>query len=88
MKDIKLKYLAISALKVRVNAKLIYSLLLDFSDENGESQISLREVSQYLRITRKTVSTNLHCLASAGAILIIPQFNPDGGRKANKYIVR
>lgn len=88
MKDTMLKYKAIGSLAVPPNGKLIYSLLTDNADENGELQISIKEIARSLGISRKAASNNLHYLEKSGFIRTIPQYHSDGGRAANKYIVR
>ena len=88
MNDVKLKYKAIGSLAVPANGKLIYSMLLDNADEKGELQISMKEISKSLRIGRKSVSNNLRRIEKTGCIRVIPRFHTDGGRAANKYIVR
>lgn len=88
VKDTMLKYKVIGSLAVPPNGKLIYSLLTDNADENGELQISIKEIGRSIGISRRAVSNNLHCLGKSGFIRAIPQYHPDGGRAANKYIVR
>ncbi|MGI6189937.1 MAG: hypothetical protein ACOYI1_09500 [Caldicoprobacteraceae bacterium] len=87
MNDLILKYKGIGALNVPPNGKLIYCLLSGYAEENGEIQIPVRTISQNLKISRRAVTFNLHCLEKAGHIRIVPQYHSDGGRAANKYIV-
>lgn len=88
MKDAMLKYKAIGALGITANGKLIYSLLVDNVDENGELQIGIRVIAKTLRISKRAVANNLHCLEKSGLIRAIPLYNSDGGRSTNKYIVK
>ena len=88
MKDAMLKYKAIGALGITANAKLIYSLLIDNIDDTGELNISIRVIAKTLGISKRAVANNLHHLVKSGLILAIPQYNPDGGRTANKYILK
>ncbi len=88
MNDVTLKYKGVGALGVPPNGKLIYCLLADQADEKREVQIPIKDISLSLKISIRAVRSNLRCLENAGHICIIPQFHPDGGRAANKYIVR
>lgn len=88
LNDVTLKYKGVGALGVPPNGKLIYCLLLDQADEKREVQIPMKDVSRSLKISIRAVRGNLRCLENAGHIRSIPQYHSDGGRAANRYIVR
>ena len=69
--------------------KLIYLFLDELTFwSNGEAILPQRIICNTLRLSRSAVRRNLHRLAKIGAIKIIPLYYEDGGRKANKYVVR
>jgi len=74
-------------IKTTSTGKLIYLVLDDLADEDGKVVISQKTISNVLKVSRGTVSRNLHQLAKVGAIRISPTFHYDGGRAANTYIV-
>ena len=69
-------------------SKLLYVVLDELAGESGEAVISQRRVCEALRLSRSAVSRNLRKLEHEGAISIKPTFHNDGGRAANKYILR
>ena len=76
-------------LNTTITGKLLYLILDDLADQNGEIIIPQRKISDALRISKATVSRNLHRLRDGGYIYIDPRYHAEGGgRAANKYIVR
>lgn len=72
-----------------VTGKLLYLILCELADENGEVIISQRKLAVTLHISKGTVSRNLRRLRDGGYINIFPQYrSDDGSRAANKYIVK
>jgi predicted ArsR family transcriptional regulator len=71
-----------------VTGKLLYLVLTELADRNGELIIPQRKVSAALRISKGAVSRNLRRLQSGGYIGIFPQYHSDGGRTANKYKIK
>jgi len=74
--------------KTAITGKLIYLILNELADNNGEIIISQRKISVALHISKGTVSRNLRRLHDGGYIGIYPQHHSDGGRAVNKYIVK
>ena len=83
-----LKYKIYGIIDATVTGKLLYLMLDELSDENGEIIIPQRKICDALHISRSAVSRNLRRLRRAGAISIIPTYHSDGGRGANKYVVK
>ena len=81
------KYRLAGELETTISGKLLYLMLLDIVDAEGQIIIPQRRVSEALGISRGTVSRNFRKLCTSGYIDIIPQFHEDGGRAANKVIV-
>ena len=71
-----------------ITGKLLYLVLSDLSDKNGEIIIAQRKISSALNISQATVSRNLRRLCDSGYINIRSRYNSDGGRSVNKYIIR
>ena len=71
-----------------ISGKLLYLLLLEFCDENGELIISQRTISRALNISKGTVSRNLRRLRECGYIDTQSRHHSDGGRAANKYRIK
>ena len=70
-------------------AKLLYLILNDLANKNCEITIPQRKISDVLHISKGTVSHGLRRLRDGGYIDIQAQYrNDDGGRVANKYIVK
>lgn len=88
MDTTKTKYRHIGTLGATAAGKLIYSYLSDLSGKKGKVQISTREISRTIAISKKAVSRNLHRLQKGGYIEIKPVYHPDGGRTANLYEIR
>ena len=71
-----------------ITGKLLYLILYELADPNGEIIIPQRRISDALRISKATVSRNLRRLRDGGYIYIDARWNKDGGRSANKYVIR
>lgn len=71
-----------------ITGKLLYFVLDELANQNGEIIIPQKKISSVLRISKSTVRRNLRRLEEIGAISIIPQYHSDGGRAANKYYVK
>ena len=83
------KYKICGGIDTTITGKLIYLVLNDLANRNGEAVIPQRRISDALHISKKAVSRNLRRLESGGYIIILPQYrSDDGGRSANKYIIR
>ena len=71
-----------------ITGKLLYLILNELADNNGEITIPQKRIAAALRISKGTVSRNLRRLSYGGYIDIQAQYRAeDGGRTANKYIV-
>ena len=82
------KYKICGDIGVAATGKLLYLVLNDLANNSGVVIIPQRRICDALRISRSAVSRNLRRLEHIGAISIIPTYHSDGGRAANKYIVR
>lgn len=82
------KYQHLRTLDTTVSGRLLFLILMEITDEHGAVVIPQRRISGALGIGKSTVSRNFRKLHSDGYIDIIPQFHEDGGRAANKYILR
>jgi len=71
-----------------ITGKLLYLVLTDLANRNGEITIAQRKISEALRISKSTVSRNLRRLRDGGYINIQSRYNTDGGRSVNKYVIR
>ena len=88
MADKMIKYHFCGNIGTTVSGKLMYLILTDISNRNGEITIPQRRISEALGISKGTVNRNLRKLQNSGYIDVLPQYHSDGGRSANKYIVR
>ena len=88
MADKMTKYRFCGNIETTVSGKLMYLILTDLSNRNGEITIPQRRISEALGISKGTVSRNLRRLRDGGYIDVHPTFHSDGGRAANKYIVK
>jgi len=68
-----------------ITGKLLYLILYELADTNGEIVIPQKRISDALRISKATVSHNLHRLRDSGYIKVYARFHHEGGRLANKY---
>ena len=83
------KYKTCGFINTTPTGKLIYLFLDELTFwNNGEAILPQRVICDTLRLSRSAVRRNLRRLAAIGAINIIPMYYEDGGRKANKYVVR
>ena len=83
------KYRICGEVKANSTGKLLYLILDELANKNGEVIIPQRKISDALHLSKGTVSRNLHRLRDGGYIDIQAQFrSDDGGRSANKYIVK
>lgn len=82
------KYKICCLVDTTVTGKLLYIILNELINENGEVVIPLRKICDALRISKSAVRRNLRRLERIGAISIIPTYHDDGGRAANKYLVK
>ena len=71
-----------------ISGKLLFLILDELANKNGEIVISQRKISDVLKINKSTVRRNLRRLQNGGYIDIYPTYHSDGGRAANKYIVK
>ena len=71
-----------------VTGKLLYLVLDELVNRNGEIIIPQRKICDALQISKGTVSRNLRRLRDGGYIDIQPQYHSDGGRTANKYRIK
>jgi len=83
------KYKLCGGIKTTVTGKLLYLVLNEITNANGEIVIPQRKICDALHISRSAVSRNLHRLRDNGYIDIQAQYrSDDGGRSANKYIIK
>jgi|GEM_PF-1926190 len=69
-------------------AKLPRLILCELSDANGEVTVSQRKISDALKISRSVARRNIRRLRDSGHIDAYPRYHSDGGRAANKFIVK
>ena len=74
-------------IKTTITGKLLYFVLDELANKNGEIIIPQRKISAALCISKGTVSRNLSRLRDSGYIDIQAQYHSDGGRAANKYVI-
>ena len=80
------KYKLCGGVAANMTCKLLYLMLNELADANGETTVPQRKISEALRVSKGTVSRNLLRLRDKGYISIYPQYrSEDGGRTANKY---
>jgi len=83
------KYKICREINAPSTGKLLYLVLDELANKNGEVIIPQRRISDALHITKSTVSHSLRRLRDGGYIDIQPQYrSDDGGRAANKYIIK
>lgn len=88
MADKMAKYRFCGNIETTVSGKLMYLILTDLSNRNGEITIPQRRISEALGISKGTVSRNLRRLERIGCIGIITQYNDYGERAPNKYVLK
>lgn len=82
------KYKLCGEVDTTITGKLLYLILIELANRNGEVVIPQRKISNALHISKGTVSRNLRRLCDGGYIDTFPQYHSDGGRAANKYRIR
>lgn len=82
------RYKLCGEVNTSISGKLLYLILIDVTDENNAVSIPQRRISEVLGISKGTVSRNLRKLRDGGYINVVPQYHSDGGRAANKYILK
>ena len=83
------KYKVCGLINTTATGKLLYLILDDLANKNGEVIIPQRKISDALHISKGTVSRNLRRLRDSGCIDIQAQYrSEDNGRGANKYIIK
>lgn len=82
------KYILCGRLPMTSTAKLLYCYLTDTVGSRRELARSAKKIGAAVGISRTAVCRNMHLLRQNGLIEIVPQFTDDGGRLANKYILK
>ncbi|MEM5770421.1 MAG: MarR family transcriptional regulator [Clostridiales bacterium] len=82
------KYKVCGEVDSTVTGKLLYLILEELADKNGEIIIPQKKISAALHISKGAVSRNLRRLREGGYIDVVAQYHSDGGRAANKYRIR
>ncbi|HCC34799.1 MAG TPA: hypothetical protein DEQ02_03875 [Ruminococcaceae bacterium] len=82
------KYQHLRTLDTSVSGRLLYLILMDITDTNGAVIIPQRRISDATGLSKGTVSRNLRRLRDEGYISVVPQYHSDGGRAANKYVIK
>ncbi len=82
------KYQHLRTLKTSVSGRLLYLILMDITDTNGAVSIPQRRISHATGLAKSTVGRALRRLRDDGYIYVVSQHHSDGGRAANKYILR
>jgi DNA-binding transcriptional MocR family regulator len=82
------KYIVCGKFRLTGNAKLLYCYLTDSVNSRQQLTMSSRKIAAVIGVSRSAVSRNMHLLERSGLIDISPQFTIDGGRTANKYILK
>ena len=82
------KFQHLRTLDTTISGRLLYLILMDITDTNGAVVIPQRRISDAIGLAKGTVSRNLRKLREDGYIDVIPQYHDDGGRAANKYILK
>lgn len=88
MKKQLLRYAAAGSVSAPATAKLLYLLLRDNVGKSAGLTIRKDELARTLGVSPRTVAKNMRRLMEQGYIYIVPTYNSDGGRSANKYILR
>jgi len=82
------KYKLCGEVDATVTGKLLYIILNELANRNGEVIVPQRKISDALHISKGTVSRNLRRLRDGGYIDVQPMYHSDGGRAANKYRIK
>lgn len=81
------RYRLCAGLHAPAAAKLLYCYLLDRSD-GGSVIISVRNLAKGVGLSHSATGRNLHRLERQAMLEIRPRYSEDGGRLANKYVLR
>lgn len=81
------KYKLCAGMKTPPSAKLIYCYLLDIAEKNSVV-LPVKRIAKAVGLSRSAAGRSLHRLKRLDMIDILPRYNEDGGRQANKYIVK
>jgi len=71
-----------------MSCKLLYKMLTDIFDGDGQVVLSQREISGTLGISPSTVSRGMKKLKKSRLIYAIPQYDDCGKRMPNMYKMR
>ena len=82
------KYRLCGQLDTSISGELLYLILLNITDAENTVVIPQRRISEAIGLSKGTVSRNLRKLRDGGYISVIPRHHKDGGRAANKYILK
>jgi DNA-binding MarR family transcriptional regulator len=82
------KYRLAGELETTASGKLLYLILLDIADADNAVTVPQRRINEAIGLSKGTVSRNLRKLEGSGYISITPTYHSDGGRAANKYILK
>jgi biotin operon repressor len=82
------KYRLCGQLNTTISGKLLYLILLDACGAESAAIIPQRRISETIGLSRDTIRRNLKKLRDSGYINIIEQYHNDGGRAANKYVLK
>jgi CRP-like cAMP-binding protein len=82
------KYRLAGELETTVSGKLLNLILLDSTDADKAVTVPQRRISEAIGLSKGTVSRNLRKLRDSGYISVTPTYHSDGGRAANKYILK
>lgn len=82
------KYKVCGEVDSTMTGKLLYLILDELADKNGEIIIPQKKISAALHISKGAVSRNLCRLREGGYIDVVAQYHSDGGRAANKYRIK
>lgn len=81
-------YKLCASIKTTPAAKLLYSYLLNLTNDNSTVIMSIRNLANGVGLSRNAIKNNLLRLERLELIRIIPRHGEDGGQLANKYIIR
>ena len=82
------KYKLCGRVNSTATGKLLYLMLDEIVDRNNEIIVPQRKISETLRVPKSTVSRNLRRLRDDGYIEIRARYRDEGGRDANKYVMK
>ena len=82
------KYAPCRTVKSPMSCKLLYMMLTDISNSDGQVALSQREISGALRISKSTVSRGMNRLRKSKHLYKIPQYDNRGRRVSTLYQLR